>query len=72
MSALASDNLRSVIKIFNTHPTILNYFRRRASNASAETFNSKVKIFRSLTTRISEREFIIFHLVKLYAQIIAV
>lgn len=46
--ALANSSFRSAIKTFKNHaPTILNYFRRRASNASAEAFNSKVKIFRS-------------------------
>ena len=46
--ALGNNNFRSVIKTFKNHaPTILNYFRRRATNASAEAFNSKVKIFRS-------------------------
>lgn len=48
VSALANNNFRSVIKTFKNHaPTILNYFRRRATNASAEAFNSKVKIFRA-------------------------
>ena len=46
--SLGNNNFRSVIKTFKNHaPTILNYFRRRATNASAEAFNSKVKIFRS-------------------------
>ena len=44
---LGNANFRSVIKTFKNHaPTILNYFRRMATNASAEAFNSKVKIFR--------------------------
>ncbi|MGM9863255.1 MAG: transposase [Lepagella sp.] len=39
MSALSNGNFRSVIKTFKNHaPTILNYFRRRATNASAEAF----------------------------------
>ena len=45
----------------------LNYFRRRATNASAEAFNSKVKIFRSQMRGIRDRDFFIFRLVKLYA-----
>ena len=61
-----NNNLRSVIKTFKNHaPTILNYFRRRATNASAEAFNSKVKIFRSQMRGV--RDFFIFRLVKLYA-----
>lgn len=68
VSALANNNFRSVIKTFKKHaPTILNYFRRRATNASAEAFNSKVKIFRSQMRGVRDRDFFIFRLVKLYA-----
>ena len=66
--ALGDNNFRSVIKTFKNHaPTILNYFRRRATNASAEAFNSKVKIFRSQMRGVRDRNFFIFRLVKLYA-----
>lgn len=68
VSALANNNFRSVIKTFKNHaPTILNYFRRRSTNASAEAFNSKVKIFRSQMRGVRDRDFFIFRLVKLYA-----
>ena len=66
--ALGNNSFRSVIKTFKNHaPTILNYFRRRATNASAEAFNSKVKIFRSQMRGVRDRDFFIFRLVKLYA-----
>lgn len=66
--ALGNNNFRSVIKTFKNHaPTIINYFRRRATNASAEAFNSKVKIFRSQMRGVRDRDFFIFRLVKLYA-----
>ena len=66
--ALGNNNFRSVIKTFKNHATtILNYFRRRATNASAEAFNSKVKIFRSQMRGVRDRDFFIFRLVKLYA-----
>lgn len=65
---LGNNNFRSVIKTFKNHaPTILNYFRRRATNASAEAFNSKVKLFRSQMRGVRDRDFFIFRLVKLYA-----
>lgn len=65
---LGNANFRSVIKTFKNHaPTILNYFRRRATNASAEAFNSKVKIFRAQMKGVRDRDFFIFRLVKLYA-----
>ena len=41
-----NDNVRTVIKTFKKNSsTILNYFSRLASNAPAEAFNPKVKIF---------------------------
>lgn len=65
---LGNPNFRSVIKTFKNHaPTVLNYFRRRATNASAEAFNSKVKIFRARMKSVRDRNFFIFRLVKLYA-----
>lgn len=57
---LGNNNFRSVIKTFKNHaPTILNYFRRRATNASAEAFNSKVKIFRAQMRGVRDRNFFI-------------
>ena len=68
VSALGNPNFRSVIKTFRNHaPTILNYFLRRSTNASAEAFNSKVKIFRSQMRGVRDRDFFIFRLVKLFA-----
>ena len=68
VSALGNPNFRSVIKTFKNHaPTILNYFLRRSTNASAEAFNSKVKIFRSQMRGVRDRDFFIFRLVKLFA-----
>lgn len=65
---LGNDNFRTVIKTFKKNsPTILNYFIRHATNASAEAFNSKVKIFRSQMRGVRDRDFFIFRLVKLYA-----
>jgi len=66
--SLGNSNFRSVIKTFKNHaPTILNYFRHRATNASAGAFNSKVKIFRSQMRGVRDRDFFISRLVKLYA-----
>ena len=64
VSALSNSNFRSVIKTFRNHaPTIINYFRRRATNASAEAFNSKVKIFRLQMRGVRDRDSFIFCLV---------
>lgn len=68
VSELTHNSFRSVIKTIRNHyPTILNYFLRRATNASAEAFNSKVKIFRTQLKGVRDRDFFIFRLVKLYA-----
>lgn len=68
ISAIGNVSFRTVIKTFKNHaPTIVNYFRRRATNASAEAFNSKVKIFRGQMRGVRDRNFFIFRLVKLYA-----
>lgn len=66
--ALGNNNFRSVVKTFKNHaPTIHNYFRRCAANASAEAFNSEVKNFRSQMRGVRDRNLFIFRLVKLYA-----
>ena len=68
VSELAHNSFKAVIKTIRNHyPTILNYFLRRATNASAEAFNSKVKIFRTQMRGVRDRDFFIFRLVKLYA-----
>lgn len=68
VSALNNPNFRSVIRTFKKHAlTIINYFLRRATNASAEAFNSKVKIFRAQMRGVRDRNFFIFRLVKLFA-----
>ena len=68
VSELENNSFRAVIKTIRNHyPTILNYFLRRATNASAESFNSKVKIFRSQMRGVRDRDFFIFRLVKLFA-----
>ena len=68
VSSLMNEGFKSVIKTIRNHyPTILNYFLRRATNASAEAFNSKVKIFRSQLRGVRDRDFFIFRLVKLFA-----
>lgn len=68
VSELKNNSFRAVIKTIRNHyPTILNYFLRRATNASAESFNSKVKIFRSQMRGVRDRDFFIFRLVKLFA-----
>jgi transposase len=46
---------------------ITNYFENRSTNASAESFNAKVKQFRALQRGVSDTNFFLFRLPKLYA-----
>jgi len=47
--------------------TILNYFIDRSTNASAESFNAKLKSFRSVVRGVRDRVFHLFRVAKLYA-----
>lgn len=47
--------------------TILNYFDNRSTNASAESFNAKVKAFRNQFRGVRDIPFFIFRLAKIFA-----
>lgn len=47
--------------------TILNYFNHRSTNASAESFNAKLKAFRSIVRGVRDIKFHLFRVAKLYA-----
>ena len=53
--------------IINHHKNILNYFDNRSTNASAESFNSKIKAFRAQYRGVGNVNFFLFRLTKLYA-----
>lgn len=46
--------------------TILNYFINRSTNASAESFNAKLKGFRNAVRGVTDNKFFIFRIAKLY------
>lgn len=46
--------------------TILNYFINRSTNASAESFNAKLKGFRALVKGVRDKKFFLFRVAKLY------
>jgi transposase len=46
--------------------TILNYFNHRSTNASAESFNAKLKGFRALVRGVRDVKFFLFRVGKLY------
>lgn len=53
--------------IQNHYETILNYFDNRSTNASAESFNAKIKGFRNLFRGVKNIEFFLYRLTQLYA-----
>ncbi|WP_220472681.1 ISAon1 family transposase [Spirosoma foliorum] len=53
--------------IQNHYETILNYFDNRSTNASAESFNAKIKAFRSQFRGVRNVEFFLYLLTQLYA-----
>lgn len=53
--------------ITNHYNDILNYFERRSTNASAESFNSKIKQFRMQLRGVKDKVFFLFRLSKLFA-----
>jgi transposase len=65
----------SEFKSFNTiarsmqmhYDSILNYFNNRSTNASAESFNAKIKEFRAQFRGVRDIKFFLFRLTKLYA-----
>lgn len=66
---------RAGFKVFNTisrtiqynYQTILNYFDNRSTNASAESFNAKIKSFRSQFRGVRNIPFFLYRLSKIYA-----
>lgn len=49
------------------HPEILHYFDNRSTNASAESFNAKLKAFRSVFRGVRDTTFFLYKVMKLYA-----
>lgn len=58
---------KTVIDTFTTHSdTIINYFNNRLTNASAESFNAKIKDLRRQFRGINDTAFFLFRLSALY------
>ncbi|PIB33926.1 transposase [Reichenbachiella sp. 5M10] len=53
--------------IQNHYQSILNFFDHRSTNASAESFNAKIKAFRSQFRGVQNVEFFLYRLSKIYA-----
>lgn len=53
--------------IYHHYENILNYFNNRSTNASAESFNAKIKEFRRQFRGVRDIPYFLFRLCKLYA-----
>ncbi|MCF0168748.1 MAG: transposase [Bacteroidales bacterium] len=52
---------------YEHYDDILNFYNNRSSNASAESFNSKIKSFRAMLRGIVDEKFFLFRLATIYA-----
>jgi len=59
------NSIKNTIQI--NYNTILNYFNNRTTNAAAESFNAKIKGFRSQFRGVRSAAFFLYRLTKLYA-----
>ena len=65
---LNSKFFNSVIQTMqNNYATIASYFENRSTNASAESFNAKVKAFRNQFRGVADIPFFIFRLATIFA-----
>jgi transposase len=53
--------------IENHYLSILNFFNNRSTNASAESFNAKIKAFRATSRGVRDTTFFLFRLANIYA-----
>lgn len=62
------DNFNTVANsLQNNYQSIVNYFYNRSTNASAESFNAKIKAFRAQFRGVRDVNFFLYRLAKLFA-----
>ena len=52
---------------YEHYDEILNFYNHRSSNAMAESFNAKIKLFRANLRGVADKRFFLFRIAKLYA-----
>jgi transposase len=68
VEAFGYDGFNKVIETFENHnETIINYFEDRLTNASAESFNAKIKAFRTQFRGVGDIKFFMYRLATLYS-----
>ncbi len=61
-------NFATVMRTFQVHyDSIANFFNNRSTNASAESFNAKIKDFRRNFRGVTDIKFFLYRLAKIYA-----
>jgi len=70
---ITEENIESFVVVAESikvhEDTILNYFNHRGTNASAESFNAKLKGFRALVRGVRDVKFFLFRVGKVYGDI---
>lgn len=68
VKAFEYEGFNKVIETFENHnDTIVNYFESRLTNASAESFNAKIKAFRTQFRGVGDIRFFMYRLATLYS-----
>ena len=68
VEAFGYDGFNKVIETFENHnETIINYFEDRLTNASAESFNAKIKAFRTQFRGVGDIKFFMYRLATIYS-----
>ena len=68
VETFGDDGFNKVIETFENHnATIINYFEDRLTNASAESFNAKIKAFRTQFRGVGDIRFFMYRLATLYS-----
>ena len=68
VEAFDDDGFSKVIETFENHnATIINYFEDRLTNASAESFNAKIKAFKTQFRGVGDIKFFMYRMATLYS-----
>ena len=51
---------------YKHYDEILNFYKTRSTNAMAESFNAKIKLFRANLRGVADKKFFLFRIAKLY------
>lgn len=64
MRERVNENRRGIVEDYDE---ILNFYNKCSSNAMAESFNAKIKLFRANLRGVIDKKFFLFRVAKLFA-----